>query len=113
MKLTYNLWVLGASGLVCARFDRSRRAKATVTSFTDTSPNAAHYGQWTFTVVSEPAARPATSSCTTSGVVDWDVEVEATWTAPGNGTACPRGADALSSAVVVVDSQAELQRVWQ
>ena len=78
----------------------------------DTAAHGSTYGAWSFATDSAPTLRGAGSACATSNV-DWDIHIVGQWTPPANGTACPRTGATGANATVVVDSQAELERLWQ
>ena len=78
--------------------------------FVDSGLHASTTGVWS-AVVSDPVLRNASSSCAGSGSFDWDVQVVASWTAPTNATACPRGNSSADSTTIA--TQADVELVWQ
>jgi hypothetical protein len=73
---------------------------------------AARYGQWAFAVVSGPQPRTQASGCATTGMVDWDIVIEATWTPPTPAVVCPRDTGGAGGGTLILDGPTELQRVW-
>ena len=77
----------------------------------DTANHGDQYGYWSFAVTSLPTVRPVASGCATSGTVEWDVQVAATWAPPADRPNCPR-TDA-DVGPIVLTGVAELERVWK